>query len=219
MDKKILFIAVPIVIIAIIGGVILSQSKKATPSEEQTPPTQAVKQTGEETFSGSILNLLKRGKNVSCTYKMTNEAGTTEGMVYMAGEKMKGEFKTVATNGQEFDSSIIRDSKYTYSWSSVMAGGTKMKIEKDAEQGESTEAEKDDTTKSLEQDVDLKCKGWSVDNSMFVPPSNIEFKDLSAQVEQVEKTAEDLESQQKAVCDQLSGQVKQQCLDALNSGN
>lgn len=221
MDKKLILAGGIVIIIAVIAAIVFSTNKPNDQVQGAQEAAEVTEEKSDESVSGSILSLLQGGKNVSCTYSIDTEGGNTSGTVYIAGEKMYGEFTTTA-NGQSFDSKVIRDGEYMYAWSSAVAGGTKMKIvESD---GDTVETEKDETTKSLEQEVDFKCGRWTVDDSKFTPPSDIEFTDLSAALENADKMIQGVQDQSpENVCSSLPESVRQQCIDgledALNSAN
>src|SRR3989344_390210 len=209
MNRKIYLTIGGVVLVIIIAVIAFLLFGKPQKTEEQSTTTQ---ESGEESFTGSILSLLGTGRNTECSFSRSDENGTTNGHVYLSGDKMYGEFMTSA-DGQDFDAYVINDGEYSYTWSSASEQGTKLKIS-DVEATESAE-DRNEASQTLEEDVDLKCKGWSVDNSKFVPPADVEFVDLTSQLEQTQQNIPQLENRE-AICDPLTGDAKQQCLDSLN---
>lgn len=218
MDKKLILAGGVVILVAAIAAIVFSTQKSPEQSQEAATEVDVSPQDEEESVTGSILSLLQGGRNVTCTYSLETEGGTTSGTVYIAGDRMYGEFTTTVDNLQSFDSNVIRDNEYMYTWSSAVEGGTKMKIV-EAEDNEA-ETEKDDTTKSLEQDVDMKCNSWTADNSKFIPPGDIEFTDLTSDVEKIDKMIQGVKDNNPAdICSQFPAPAQQQCLDALNNSN
>ncbi len=182
---------------------------------------------GEAMTKGSISALLAAGKNVSCT--MSGPDGS-KGTVYVAGERVRGEFTTKGPNGTDMATSYIVDQDYMYMWSGKE--GTKFKNEKitPPPQRERQENESAPTTgqgPDLDTEGDLDCKSWRPDNSMFTPPSDVKFTDFTAMME---KAAEQGEKMMKeagtgagisaSVCDQVEdAAAKAQCVSALGGGN
>jgi hypothetical protein len=67
--------------------------------------------------------------------------------------------------------------------------------------------------------VDFDCQPWRPDNAMFTPPSDINFIDLSAQMQMMEEQIDQVEQQTGAncsLCDQVpAGDARTQCLASL----
>jgi hypothetical protein len=83
------------------------------------------------------------------------------------------------------------------------------------------------------QEMEYDCQPWDVDNSKFLPPSEIEFQDFSAQFEQIESIMNNIQlegnteasseseasfntSEMCTLCSQLpSGEAQNECLASL----
>ena len=76
--------------------------------------------------------------------------------------------------------------------------------------------------KSFDPDkvVEYKCSPWIVDASLFTPPSNVKFSDLSSMMKPPTGAASTGAAQNGsfdmcATCNNLTGETKDQCLSAF----
>ncbi len=187
------------------------------PNPDTSSPTS--NQSNDDSFTGNIADLFKQGKDITCTFTHTDDLdNNSSGTVYISGEKMRGDFEMTDAQGQTYQTSVINDTEYNYIWGNQLPQGIKTK-HTDFESTPNTNPS--DTNSPQEpfdynQDFDYQCNSWRVDQSQFTPPSNVQFQDFSAQIEQIQQSAQDLNSLQCSTCDQLSGEAKTQCLQALN---
>lgn len=217
MNKALLaFLAV--VILAIVGvGAFLFTRKP--PTNNQTPNNSIME--GNK-FSGTFMDLLALGQNYTCTFDTVDDAGTkTKGKVYVAagGNKLSGQFLITQADGTEVDSNIIRDGEYNYIWTSLQPEGykTKITLDNDSLFGSGKDSGKS-TNLSDDINLDFDCSPWAVDNTMFIPPSNIEFLDLSETMMQLQQESQESikNSVDCSVCDQApAGAARDQCLQNL----
>jgi hypothetical protein len=182
------------------------QSSDRQSSADITESTQQ-----DSTTANSLRELLGLGKNVTCT--MTYPKGNGSGTVYVAGERVRGDFNTPGPEGEMMESHMIRDNEYGYFWTG--AEGTKIKID-ETQQAETTEKSQQESV-DLDEEVDMDCSSWSVDNSMFNVPQGVEFTDLSEAMMMMQGEAgQNLEGLQ-SICDQIEDpQAKAACLSNIN---
>ena len=144
--------------------------------------TQAEKEkeidSSEDSFSEktSITALMKKGGNYMCTMSHSTDVGDTKGTVYIAKEKIRGDFTTQITvpgmkDMGNIDTHMISDGESTYTWSSASAEGFKGPIDSESQTGETSQVPKD-------ENLDYKCVAWNVDDSKFILPTNITFKQI-----------------------------------------
>ena len=203
MPKQTLLIAGAIVAVVIIAAAGFFLFKKPTQTPQESTITQPT-QLEESQTKGSIKNLLAAGKNQTCTIKYPVGEQMGEGTVYVSGKNLRGDF-TMTSAGKTFDSHMIQDETYMYSWSSLSPQGVKMKIAELEKVQASPTAESVD----LNQEVDVNCSSWSVDSGKFTPPADVNFMETGttpAQTQQLDKS----------VCDQITDpQAKASCLQSL----
>ena len=202
MKKKYL-----IPILVLIPFILTACIKPPKKKEETITPTPANKT--EESITGSLMDLLKLGKAVKCTYEVQDEDGSYTGTVYVSNKKSRSE-SIAKTQGQTFENYSVTDGEWLYTWSSEEPEGVKMNLS-DFENEEDFDPSKDFDMDSLEGSMNIgdkfkyKCLPWVVDPSKFIPPSNIEFVDMGQMIKDMEATVEkmtqDGDQDLCAICD------------------
>lgn len=164
--------------------------------------------------SASFAELIERGDDMQCDFSYSDETsgGNVSGTMYVTdeGKRFRGDF-TMNQNGQTFESHIIRDNATAYTWGETPYGtmGTTFQIN---EPDDISEAE----GLSSDQEVEYSCSGWSVDQQFFVPPSDVEFTDMTQQLDGLEQSGGDMKEMQCEACNQLQDpQQREQCRQAL----
>lgn len=208
MSKQLGLIIGALIILAIIGGgaayLLLGNS---TQKQEGSPVT-LEKSPEQSTAKGSIQSLIAGGKNVMCTVKYPEVEGAAQGTVYVSGKNMRGDF-TTTVEGKAFDSHIISDGAFMYTWASSSPQGVKIKID-------TTQAVVQATPGSQQVDInkelDLDCSSWSVDNSKLTPPSDVKFTEVSVPASQSPQQTQGT-GDKSSFCNQLTDpQAKAVCL-------
>lgn len=220
MNKTALIGLGVLVIIGVAVFTINPFKKSSKPQQQASTDTlqQNEGSSDSQSISGTLRDLLARNLPMECSFTRTDEAGTTSGTVYLSGKKMRGDFEMTQSDGAQVSSSVIRDGEYGYTWTSQQPQGMKMKLdESDVVTEDEESSEKKQEPFALDkEDVDYTCKPWRADNSMFVPPSNIEFVDISKQVEQIQDVSDQLKDTQCSACDQVpAGAGREQCKKSL----
>lgn len=164
--------------------------------------------------SGSIRSLLALGGNIRCSFTYDSEQGRVEGTTYIMGEgeRLRGDF-TMDFQGETYETSVINADGMGYTWGQTPFGvvATKFAVSND----DDTESG-DDAGLDFDEEVSYECHPWSVDRSKFVPPSDIEFTDLTATILELNQVDGDVKAQQCAACEQIPDENgKAQCLAAL----
>lgn len=156
-----------------------------------TPPTKSekdksIQQQEEQVLKGkySFKNLLSQNKNLTCTYKFTDEENKMEttGRAYISGKKVLQQTQTTNLVGDKkvVDGSVYTDRDYVYIWSSSDKNSAmKMRIENQTTQEGGVKTDVAGAQESMEKEYDLECNPWKVDESIFALPTDVEFKDFS----------------------------------------
>jgi len=204
------FLPIGIGILVLLGFILFT--RKSPQSAQDTP------KESSDSLSGNLKELITRNVPLKCTFDYQDEtAGSTTGTVYISGDNMRGDFEMTQAE-QKFTSSMIRDQGYVYTWSSAQPQGMKMKLEEP-----DTQMSQEEIPENFSQQLDIEnesinysCNPWSPDNSMFTPPANIEFTDLSEQMEKLQESTKEMLKDQCGTCDQLpEGDAQDQCREAL----
>lgn len=168
---------------------------------------QAMEGSDIDPFVGSVGELLKDGKDVTCTFERTDAAGSMKGVVFVTRTgRMAGEFSLQSLPFGAMDMKVIRDGDYGYTWGFPSATqGTKVKLD---DEGKPIKENKKEGP-SIDDEMNYICKTWRVDESKFTPPSDVEFQDISAMVEQIQGA-------KCGVCDNIpDATAKGNCLKAM----
>jgi hypothetical protein len=178
MKKNNIVIAAVIIILLLLLGVggYLMLNKNTSSSN-----TAATKVASKPTEAGqtrkSLLDLIKIGQNVRCTFRSEVANGSTEGTVYVSGQNVRGDFNIKTTSdGKTMQTSMIKTGDTNYVWGSSMTTGIKMTISLDKLAQNKQASQYVDPN----QKVDYNCTPWNVDASLFTPPSNIKFTDMTS---------------------------------------
>lgn len=168
MIKQIVIWVLVVIVLGSIGFFIYSKS--GSKSENNKDNARNVDTTTEESFTGSVLDLVNKGGNYECTFSHTTDVGTSNGTVYISGKKVRGNFvSNVSVVNMTVKSYMISDEASVYTWTDMTSQGYKAPV--------SSGDTETNTSQSFDygQTLDYKCKGWVVDPSVFALPSDIEF--------------------------------------------
>ena len=217
-NKQAIFgIIAAVVILLGAGGVFLySRNKPAQPQPNSTT-VQTSQENTQSSMSGSLASLLKSGKTQQCTFSYSDSNGNTRGTAYIASDKMRTDL-TIISNGKQSNVYVIRNGDDNYIWGSEFPdnAGLKMKLSIEEYENNTDSRKYFDPTKK----VDYDCSGWTLDSSVFTPPSNVKFSDLSQMIQSMMGTTKTptgavQPTSQCSVCNSLTGDAKTACLQQL----
>lgn len=227
-----------VIVLVIAAGIFISQSN--TEQGQPTDDSMAVQENSEqqadvsdsESFTGSFADLLRLGQTYTCTYAEQTDNGQQQGTVYVANERMRGDFEISSSETGNMEGHVIRDGNWMYVWGDTPLGMFANKYEYDvnAMSGEG-ETEKNKNF-DIDEEFDFDCDSWNVDTSKFNPPANISFQDISTNMQMLQENSEAAESMMGgdtytettgekpqincSVCDAIpAGEQREQCLSAL----
>lgn len=189
--KKIIILLSIAVIVCIIAYVTLfgeSSNRELTSDEKALVPSDQVVNTETQTEqlagTDSLIDLKNIGRDLECKIVYLDEgtSSSIEGTYFVSDGMVRGDFLTDAPDlsGQVLSSIIIVDDQL-YSWTELdgQSYGVKLLLNSLTE---------DNTTPNRPQPVpvpteaplDYECKNWpNVDGTVFVPPSDVLFRDYS----------------------------------------
>ncbi len=194
----------------------LTACKKKPVEDDVFPEMDAeVEMEGDssELFMGTVTDLLKRGKDIMCTFTHVEEGATVKGTVYISSlRKMAGDFTMENPQFGSINMHLIRDGDYGYTWGYPTENdGTKVKLDAD---GMPTKQDKNDT--GVDEPMEYKCAKWKVDKKKFEIPSHVNFSDISAEVEKINQVMQDVQGMKCDACAQIPDpNAKAQCEAAL----
>jgi hypothetical protein len=172
MLKKYISAGLSVVLVLSLAGCNLPGSKNAQQSGQagtntsQPEVTPAPKSKTESYTFKALKAAIELGIPLKCSYKINNVS--YEG--YVKGKQWRGKINT----GQGMVGEIIMKDNCLYSWEEGKTQGMKTCFDKDVW---------DTNQQGGDQNIEYICAPALVDDSQFVPPTNINFQDLS-QLEQ-----------------------------------
>lgn len=177
MNSKIIGVIVAVIILLALGGYFIFGKNKAPEKMAQTSQTPA--KTSASATNTTLAGLLAMGQNQRCTFSTNSTTGgTTNGTFYVSKGNVRGDMTMKASNGKEDQMSIIRMGDTNYIWGSALPTGIKMTLSLDKiTQGANANASQ---YSSINQKADFNCVPWSVDSSLFTPPANVKFTDMTS---------------------------------------
>ena len=219
MNKKILVVACLVMMATVFTGCnLLGGDKNQEAIKEGNNAEQNQKNDGneEESFFGSVQDLLTCGKSLKCVYSIDNERGKATGVIYVSGNKIRSEVEIVENAGKKMEVDSIIADNWMYTWNSLMSGGTKMNIkEMQSETGEDYSQNENEADK-MREEMDYKCRPWIPDNSKFTVPSDVEFRDLTEMmqgfdIDEAEENAGEASAKLCEMCEMLTGEARNKC--------
>lgn len=187
MKKPVIIIAAVsvVLLICILAGVgtylLINNGKDASNSDNSSDSEDSSDQNEQEE---SIADLLDSNNNVQCTWDYTDQGQDSTGKIYISNGKMRQD----VTSGGE-DLNIIYSGEDIYYWSEGTNQGFKLKsenLEEDIDANADAYTDYGDLYDNLDFDsnYNFDCDDWNVDNSLFTPPSDVEFIDFNNIFEQ-----------------------------------
>ncbi|HRY63004.1 MAG TPA: hypothetical protein P5267_00120 [Patescibacteria group bacterium] len=170
------------------------QEQNQNQNNNQTEDT--VNPTGEYTIN----ELLTMNKPLKCTWKesVTGDSDVTN-LIYIDGKK----FYQDVTMGDLGHAYTISDGEYLYIWNDFTDAASKMNLKELEENSQPTQNQAPaQGSASLEQKRDFVCEKWNVDDSIFTPPGDKNFKDVTEEMGQaVQDLQENADQSKKQICD------------------
>lgn len=208
-----------ILLLVLIGGGVMFMNRNASQSPQV--PAQQAGGTEETTSAGGALQSLKdlmtAGKSQTCTFESGDAStGKSTGTVYIAGNKVRADFSTTGTDGQNYAGSMINDGTYMYNWDSATKQGMKIAITEEMQK--TTEEIKNDNQNAYlnpDEKGTYNCQGWGTDSSKFAPPADVTFTDYSAMMKNIQDQTAGMKQTQCAACAQLEGESQAMCKKSL----
>lgn len=199
------------------------QNETTTELSAQTQQQQQLVPSSDQ-IRGTFATLFGLGQDLRCEFSYNDGTTISSGTTYIAkgGERIRGDFMITNKAAGPMEAHLIRDNGYHYMWGTLMGQGIQMKIE----EGQEGQLFTDDAGEMpIDENTEYTCMPWAMDQSLFAIPADIEFMDLSTQMDsmlQLQGSFEGsvdmsaLKAQQCAACAQIpSAEAQAQCTAAL----
>lgn len=174
--KKGLIIGVVVGAVLVVGGVSAYFLTKDNDSSNQQATQQTQSQENQQSTGTSNTNiraLLAKGENQKCTFSNADGSGT----MYFTSGKMAADF-TVTSNGETRNGKMIIMNDQQYFWETSSNRGVKLAFTSSTSEQSSEQNTESSSGLDTNTNFDFNCTSWQVDNSLFTPPTNVEFIDL-----------------------------------------
>jgi hypothetical protein len=144
----------------------------------ESPRPGTVVAQGVSTFA-TLYSTTDVSKCMFSTDAIGGDSLPTNGVVYTAGGRVRVD-TTIIENNEEMSFSSIDDGTYTYSWGKNSTGSFAIKSKR-IDAGADTELPVTEETPAFDfnQEVEYDCEVWNLDESVFLPPSDVSFIDMT----------------------------------------
>jgi hypothetical protein len=123
----------------------------------------------------TLQGLLSLGSSQKCTFTdATSITASSEGTVYVAQGKLRGDFTSVVS-GTTIKSHMIVLGDTSYTWTDTTKEGSKMALATI----ENQQAPGPNQGFNPNKKVNYSCVGWLTDASVFALPAGIQFSNLT----------------------------------------
>ncbi len=207
-------IAAVVILIGAVGVFLYSQNNKKSEPNTTTTTNETDKNIS---MASDLTSILKSGKTQQCTFSYTDESGnSTSGKTYMTSGQMRTDV-TSSVNAKSSTIYVIRDGDDNYIWGSDFPNNTGMRLTMSIDEYASNENSKKYFDPNMK--ADYECGGWTVDSTMFTPPSSVKFQDLSAMMKDVIQSVSKIPTgaagsttSECSICNSLTGDAKTVCM-------
>ncbi|MEK7559516.1 MAG: hypothetical protein AAB521_04380 [Patescibacteria group bacterium] len=213
MNKNVIIAIVALVLIVLGSGAYIMSKNSAKAPSSQTSPNQS--SSGDSISPKSMKDLLTAGQSQKCTFTDKIAEADSQGTVYVANGKMRGDFDSQVSGESYIMHMIVKDNQ-SYTWTEGQTTGFMMEFNPD-KIAEAVPTGSSSQTVDVNKYIDYKCSGWTADESVFTPPANVKFQNFGEVKTPTGSAGESQTAPQNncAMCNYLSGDAKDKCLAEL----
>lgn len=180
MNKKVL-IVVGVVAIAALGfgtWFFINKEDKPQSNSETSAAQSSSGQASEAVAPKTINGLLAAGANKKCILTTSDGSTQVTGTIYIsAAKEMRGEYSSTS-DGKTSAGNMIITQDVQYFWVPDSKQGIKINLSDVAANSQSTE-QSSPSGLDTDKEYDFSCSDWTVDEALFVVPSDVNFMDFS----------------------------------------
>lgn len=154
--------------------------------ETQSDTTEAI------AGSGTLAELLSRGRNLQCTWTYDDTDTPMSGTAYITPDQFRSEAEIVV-EGETMSYYMIGDEEVMYSWTEgsfnpgfgmiirpgEMAEAAPTDAETESGQPDTPSAEDMQAFQDVATEYNYECEPWTVDRALFEVPQDIEFREMN----------------------------------------
>ena len=166
---------------------------------------------------GNLRQMIQSGQSVQCTTTKTDAHGTQSGIFYIAEKKVRGDMTFTRSGSAPMVAHMIQNGEWSYMWGGPFGEqqGTKMNVSQFKKPAASAKKSSFD----LDKEMAMDCKPWKVSAAQLTPPSDVQFRDMTEQVQGMQQrmaTPGATAGNPCAACDAAPPEAKAQCRQALH---
>lgn len=212
--QAIVGIVVAAIIILGAGGVYLLSKNKTTPAPNATTAQNATP-AKNAMASNTLQDLFSGGKSQKCIFDTKTSTGENKGTVYVSSDKAYATFDITAS-GKTTTSYFIRSGDTFYLWGGSLPTGIKMTMSLADMAKNSSQYSSSGFNPTAK--ADYSCSGWPADQSLFTPPTNVKFQDMSSMMHEATSPSGtgSNPSSQCTLCNSLTGAAKSACISSFH---
>lgn len=169
------------------------------------------------------------GEPTFCTFtsQVTSDGQfNSQGQVYIDGERFSGKFSSQGPNINT-TSNAISDSEFIYTWEQGSNEGVKLSLDVDETVADLQQLAPDFGTNPTDfadreflndNQAEYNCESWTVNESVFQIPSNVNFVDIQDQLQQLEDAFSSFDTSDScSICESIpDDRAKRECLQSFS---
>lgn len=221
MKKVIIPLIIVIVVLGLVAWKLLMPQLAGN-----SPVTTRIEPTAVPPLS-TLKDLLTKGVSQECTYSYADaQTGKSEGTMYIANGKMSGDFTLTSLEGELTRGRMINDGAYTYTWDDATKTGMKIAMTESLEKAGEDAIANNPQVFEMDKKTDYRCRLWVADPTRFIPPTDVQFTDLSQMMENLPQVSMPIVTttmeggtvtvDQCQICDSLPAEAQSSCRTSFN---
>lgn len=177
--------------LVLLASVVLTGCGTKTTTPANTAPTPEAAAPTKESFSGTLEQLMAKGKAVKCTSASEVNGVKSEGEFYVDGTGGRSKIVSKTTQaGKTQTTNILSTKEYVYFWEEGQKQGFKYPAVKPGEATQPVATDKNlPGSEKQNEAYDFNCDAWNVDTSVFAEPAGVTFVDQGAILQDLQKKA------------------------------
>lgn len=178
MDKRSLVIGGIVLLVLALGAWFMANRRAGDEGQPYgSESSTTLSEEGTSTVPTSLKALLAGGTAQQCSFSDTTAGMNSEGVIYVAGGKVRGNF-TSTVDGQPLGAHMIVDGQTSYVWTDGSTTGFTTTVSA-APTTPPSAASSQTASLDVNKTLAYSCQPWAVDASVFTLPTGVQFTDLS----------------------------------------
>lgn len=188
MNPKLILGLIVAAAVAVGGSVFLTTDSSQESANVSSEQAVAIDSDARHTGRGALADFFGRGDSLICNYTSIDGTMQNEGTMYYDATSERYQLRNVMTDESGvYQSGMVNDGVTMYTWSESAEGTFAFAFPVANMQADVPEnmpatpptmdmdGESELNEASLDTSVEYDCVPWTVDESVFIPPTNIEF--------------------------------------------